>query len=34
VRIKWAVDAQVRDNAYVEGTVAEFAKQVGAVKVG
>jgi hypothetical protein len=34
VRIRWAVDAQLRDNAYVEGTVAEFAKLVGAVRVG
>ena len=34
VRIKWAVDGQVRDSAYVDGTIAEFAKQVGAVRVG
>lgn len=33
-RILNRVDMQLRDNVYVEGTIAEFAKQVGAAKVG
>ena len=34
VRIKYSEGGEMRDSAYVEGTVAEFAKQVGAVRVG
>lgn len=34
VRVRWAVDMQLRDNVYVEGTLAEFAQVVGAGRVG